>query len=145
MMGAVTDEAMRSELAELVREFPPAPIGSEADLARTQARVDELLGRDLDDAEELFLDLLGTRIEQWEEEREQIPDISGVALIRVLLEERGLRQRDLVEGGVFPTESVASEVLAGRRALRLEHLMAAAGYFGLSPAVFLPARELEPA
>ncbi len=77
--------------------------------------MDELTGRTRIAAKEIYLDLLGTRIHEWEEEHEQTPDIHGPELIRILLRERGQRQHDLVEAGVFATDSVASEVLQPAR------------------------------
>jgi HTH-type transcriptional regulator/antitoxin HigA len=143
-MSTALREEMRDRLGELVRQFPPVHIDDQEQLDATQAVVDDLLGRERDDAEELFLDLLGSRIREWEEEHELLPDISGTELIRALLNERGIPQRDLVEAGVFPTESIASEVLSGRRALRLEHITRVARYFRVPPEAFLPS-EFEPA
>lgn len=132
---------IKGQLAELVYGFPPVRIENEAELAATEARVDELTGRTRTPAEEIYLDLLGTRIHEWEDEHEQIPDIHGPELIRVLLRERGQQQHDLVEAGVFATDSVTSEVLSGRRPFRLEHILAAARFFNLPAAAFLPERE----
>ena len=135
-----------SRLIELFQRFAPRVIESEEQLEATQAIVDDLVRKThLDVAEEEYLSLLGTLIHEWEEEHERIPDVSGPELIRVLLHERGLRQRDLVEAGVFSTETVASEVLAGRRPFRLEYVMGAARFFNVPAEVFLPSRELEPA
>ncbi len=61
------------------------------------------------------------------------------------MEERGFRQRDLVEAGIFSTETVALEVLARRRPFRLEHVIGAGRLFNVPAEVFLPSRELEPA
>jgi len=68
----------------------------------------------------------------------KIPDIDGVELLRALLEDRGLRQKDLV--GVFATESVASEVIAGRRELSRKHIEGLARFFKISPAAFFTAK-----
>ena len=129
-------------LLELYRRFLPMVIRDEGRLEATQAVVDELLAKPvLSDEEATYLDLLGTLIHDWEDDHELIPEISGVELARALLSERRLRQRDLVEAGVFPTESVASEVLSGRRRLQLEHVLAMSRFFELPPDVFLPDRQ----
>jgi HTH-type transcriptional regulator/antitoxin HigA len=133
-------------LMELFERFPPRVIEDKDQLEATQAVVDDLINKPrLDHAEEEYLSLLGMLIHDWEEEHERIPDVSGPELIRVLLEERGLRQRDLVEAGIFSTETVASDVLAGRRPFRLEHVLGASRLFKVPAEVFLPSRELEPA
>ena len=134
------------KLMELFQRFPPRVIESEDQLEATQAVVDDLVRQPgLDEAEEEYLSLLGTLIHEWEEEHERIRDVSGPELIRALLEERDLRQRDLVEAGIFSTETVASDVLAGRRPFRLEYVMGAARFFNVPAEAFLPSRELEPA
>jgi plasmid maintenance system antidote protein VapI len=55
-------------------------------------------------------------------------------VIEELLNANGLKQKDLV--GVFPTESVVSDVLAGKRALTVEHIKKLSERFGVSPALF---------
>ena len=52
-------DATLIRLIELFRGFPLLPIRTEAELERAQAVVDELLGRERDEAEELYLDVLG--------------------------------------------------------------------------------------
>ena len=133
-------------LLKLFERFPPRLIETEQQLEATQAVVDELVRRpSLNRAEEEHLSLLGMLIHEWEEEHERIPDVSGPELIRVLLEARGMRQRDLVEAGIFSTETVASDVLAGRRPFRLDHVIGVARLLKVPAEAFLPARELEPA
>jgi HTH-type transcriptional regulator/antitoxin HigA len=66
-----------------------------------------------------------------------IPELSGVELLRELIVERELTQRDLVRAGVFATDSVASEVLAGKRSLNVDQVRALAQYFRLPADVFL--------
>ncbi len=45
----------------------------------------------------------------------QVPDIHGVELLKALLIEFDLRQKDLIS--IFKTESIISEVLGGKRNL----------------------------
>jgi AbrB family looped-hinge helix DNA binding protein len=84
-----------------------------------------------------YLNLLGTLVYEYEEEHYPMPDIYGVELLKVLLVERGLRQKDLIP--VFKTESVVSSVLTGQRKLTASHIQKLAEFFHLSPAVFFPA------
>jgi antitoxin component HigA of HigAB toxin-antitoxin module len=132
----------KTRLMNLFDAFPPRVIDSKEAYEATLEVVRQLMVRpDLDETEEDYANLLGALIHEWEEQHEHFPDISGPELIRVLLRERGNHQRELVSAGIFPTESVASEVLSGRRPFRLEHLLAAAQFFDLPPAVFLPDRQ----
>ncbi len=122
----------------LLQSFPPRPITSEAELAGTQRVVDALLDRPtLTSDEQDYLNVLGALIYEFEQTLEPLPDIYGVELLKVLMAEQGLRQKDLVP--IFKTESIVSDVLHGRRKLTLNHVQKLAKFFQLSPSVFFPA------
>jgi HTH-type transcriptional regulator/antitoxin HigA len=127
----------RERLLALFTQFPPIAIQTGSHLDAAQAVVDELLGRERDEADELYLDLLGTLIYAYEQAHIEIPEVSGLRLIRALLTERGLTQRDLVRAGIFATPSVSSEVLAGQRALTTDQVRGLAAYFKLPADLFL--------
>lgn len=129
----------RGEYLGLVEQFPPVKIRTPAQAKATESRIEELLAHPmLSDAEAAYVDLLSDLLADWEDATVKIPDIDGVELLRALLEDRGLRQKDLV--GVFATESVASEVIAGRRELSRKHIEGLARFFKISPAAFFPAK-----
>lgn len=122
---------------ELLQSFPPRPIKSEEEMLATQEVIDSLLDRDeLTPDEEDYLDLLGTLVYEYEQTQEPIPDIYGVELLKVLMEENELRQKDLVP--VFKTESIVSDILKGRRELTKRHIQELAKFFHTSPAAFFP-------
>jgi HTH-type transcriptional regulator/antitoxin HigA len=131
------NKGTKERLLALFTQFPPVAIQTVPQLDAAQAVVDELVGRKRDEAEELYLDLLGTLIFAYEQVHVEIPDVSGVHLIRALLTERDLTQRDLVRAGIFATPSVASEVIAGRRALTTDQVRGLASYFRLPADLFL--------
>lgn len=60
-------------------------------------------------------------------------DVHGVDLLRFLMEQHDLRQNQLPEIG---TQSVVSEILAGKRDFTVTHIRGLSERFGLSPAVF---------
>ena len=126
----------RGRLLELFAQFPPVAIRTEDQLEAAQEVVDDLVGRERDEAEELYLDLLGTLIYAYEQAHVEMPALTGVELVHALLIERDLTQRDLVRAGIFATASVASEVLAGRRSLTADQVRGLAGFFRL-PADFV--------
>jgi HTH-type transcriptional regulator / antitoxin HigA len=135
MTNGLTDTA---SYTQLVVNFPPRPIRSEAELATTQAVVDGLLDApNLTPAQQDYLNVLGTLIAEFEQTLGPLPDISGVELLKVLMAERELRQKDLVP--IFKTESIISDVLHGRRKLTVEHIEKLAKFFHVSAAVFFPA------
>jgi HTH-type transcriptional regulator/antitoxin HigA len=132
----LSDET-RARLLALFAQFPPVAIQTDAHLEAAQEIVDDLLGRERDEAEELYLDLLGTLIYAYEQAHVEMPALGGLELIQALLIERGLNQRDLVRAGIFATASVASEVLAGKRSLTTDQVRGLAGYFRLPADLFL--------
>lgn len=135
--GRQTPGFDRDEYVRLLAKWPPVKIRDETQARATEDELDLLLGRaDLSLAERAYVDLLSDLLAVWEDEHEEIPDVSGVDLVRSLLEERGLRQRDLV--GIFAPESVASEVLTGRRELTRRHIEGLSEFFKMSPAAFFP-------
>ena len=122
---------------ELLTFFPPRPIQSEEDLEKTQAVVDNLLDKgELTESEEDYISLLGILIHEYEEKQDLVPDIYGVELLKVLMAELNLKQKDLVT--IFQTESIVSDVIKGKRKLTVEHIQKLADFFNLSPAVFFP-------
>ena len=127
---------------ELLTSFPPRPIKSEEDLEKTQAVVDELLDKgELTEEEEDYLNLLGMVIYEYEEKQELVPDIYGVELLKVLIAELNLKQKDLVP--IFKTESIVSDILKSKRKLTVEHIQKLADFFNLSPGVFFPKNQSE--
>lgn len=127
---------------ELITSFPPRTIKSEEDLEKTQAVVDKLLDKgELTEVEEDYLDLLGILIHEYEQQQDLVPDIYGVDLIKVLITELNLKQKDLI--AIFKTESIVSDVLNGKRKLTVEHIQKLAEFFQVSPAVFFPENPLQ--
>jgi len=82
------------------------------------------------------IELLTLLIERYEEEHYALPSASPIDVLRFLLAQHGLRQRDIAPdlGG----ESVVSEVLSGKRKLNAAHIEQLSKRFHVSPAVFFP-------
>lgn len=128
---------MNDKYLQLLQEFPPRTIRDDAQLDATVAVIDNLLDRrELSPEESDYLNVLGTLVMEYEQQTEIIPDIYGVELLKVLITERGLRQKDLVP--IFKTESIVSDIFNGKRQLTLRHIQELAQFFDLSPGVFLP-------
>jgi HTH-type transcriptional regulator/antitoxin HigA len=83
------------------------------------------------------IELLTLLIERYEEESYSLPKASPVDVLRFLLAQHGLRQRDLADD--MCGESVVSEVLSGKRRLNATHIEQLSKRFHVSPAVFFPA------
>lgn len=122
----------------LVRELPLRPIRSEAELDRAIAMVDALSDREtLTPDEHDYLLALSDLIEKYEEERYPIPAISGVSMLRYLIESKGVaRARVAAESGI--AQSTLSEILAGKRKLGMKHVTVLARSFKVDPGFFIP-------
>jgi HTH-type transcriptional regulator / antitoxin HigA len=135
--GTTSGPEERAYLA-LIREFPLRPIRSEAELDRAIAMVDALSDRkSLTPDEHDYLLVLSGLIEKYEDERYPIPAISGVPMLRYLIESKGVaRAKVAAEAGI--AESTLSEILAGKRKLGIKHVDRLAGYFKVDPGLFIP-------
>ncbi len=81
-----------------------------------------------------LLDTLGTLVHAYEEEHYPIPDVSGVDVLRYLMEEHDLTQSDLPEVG---SQGVVSEILNNKRELNVRQIRVLAERFSVSAAVFV--------
>jgi len=81
-----------------------------------------------------MLESIEVFIEDYEETYERIPDVSPVMVLKFLMREHNLKQKDLVEIG---PQSVVSEILNGKRKLNLRQIQALASRFKLDSSVFL--------
>jgi len=82
------------------------------------------------------IELLTLLIERYEEQQYALPDASPVDVLRFLIVQHGLKQRDLASE--LGSESVVSEVLSGKRKLNATHIEQLSKRFHVSPAVFFP-------
>lgn len=120
---------------ELIDQFTPRLIRSDEEYWETQAVMDRLIDKmELTDDELDYLSLLGMIIERYDRENNVFPESRGVELVKVLLEDSGLRQKDLA--GIFKSESIVSEVLNGNRHMTVEHIDGLAKFFQLPRDLF---------
>jgi HTH-type transcriptional regulator/antitoxin HigA len=122
----------------LIQEFPLRPIRSEADLDRAIAMIAALSDREtLSPDEHDYLLVLSDIIEKYEDERHPIRAISGVSMLRYLIESKGVAWAKVAaEAGI--AESTLSEILSGKRKLGTKHITALARYFQVDPGLFIP-------
>jgi HTH-type transcriptional regulator/antitoxin HigA len=84
-----------------------------------------------------YLLVLAGLVEKYEDEHHPIPAVSGVPMLRYLIESRGVPQaRVAAEAGL--AESALSEILAGKRKLGVKSITALAGFFKVDPGLFIP-------
>jgi HTH-type transcriptional regulator / antitoxin HigA len=85
-------------------------------------------------AEKELAELLTLLVEDFESKRYKLPRAKPVELLRFLMDQHGLKQKDLMD--VFGTRSIASEVLSGKRRLNREHIQRLSERFRVSPEAF---------
>jgi len=119
----------------LLHEIQPEVIHSEQQNAKFIALLEKLTSlKKVTPAQEKLIELLTVLVEKYESKYCPVPDAGPLDIIRHLMEQHGLRQKDLID--VFMTESLVSEVLNGKRELSKEHIMRLSERFHVSPAVF---------
>jgi HTH-type transcriptional regulator/antitoxin HigA len=125
-----------SEYTRLLRRISPKVIHSEKENeSYTQALYElDQRGSKLTRAERELAELLTLLIEDFESKRYELPRAKPIEVLRFLMDQRGLRQKDLA--GIFGTRSIVSEVLSGKRKLNKEHIARLSQRFHVSPDVF---------
>ncbi len=127
--------ALAANYAALLSETRPEVIRNEKQNQEYVRLLEKLTSKkSITHAEEKLIELLAVLVEDFEAKHFPVPDATPIAKVRHLMEAHGLRQKDLLS--VFGTESIASEVLRGKRELTKEHIKRLSTRFGVSPAVF---------
>lgn len=121
--------------AEMIRQGAPHLIHSDQEVAEYTKALFELTAKsELAPEEEEAIELLTLLIERYETEHYPVPDADPIEVLRFLLDQNGLSQRDIAEelGG----ESTVSLVLSGKRRLNRDHIARLSRRFHVSPSVF---------
>lgn len=128
--------AVNAEYRALLKKYTPKVIESEQENeAYTQILYDlDRRSEMLTPAEKEFAELLTLLIENFEEKHYQLPRTGPLDVLSFLMEEHGLKQKDLVD--VFGTPSIVSEVLSGKRALNKDYIVRLCERFQVSPELF---------
>lgn len=81
-----------------------------------------------------MMDVLGVLIKAYEDQHIPEPEGDGVSVLKYLMEEYGLKQKDLSELG---SQGVVSEVLNGKRELNLRQIRVLGERFKVPASVFI--------
>jgi len=132
----MSSRTMNGEYSRLLTKFSPKVIRTEKANEEYTEALYELDQRDatLTRAEKELAELLTLLIEDFESKRYTLPRAKPVEVLRFLMEQHGLKQKDLAD--VFGTRSIVSEVLSGKRKLNREHIERLSERFHVSPEVF---------
>jgi HTH-type transcriptional regulator/antitoxin HigA len=124
------------QYASLLKKFPPKVIRTQRE---NEAYTQILYGLDrrsqrLTAAEKELAEILTLLIEDFESRQYRLPRAKPLDVLRFLMDQHGLRQKDLV--GMFGTASIVSEVLSGKRELNKDQIRRLSERFHVSPELF---------
>jgi HTH-type transcriptional regulator / antitoxin HigA len=128
--------AVNPAYTALLTKFPPRVIRSEEQNESYLQALYELEQRhgSWSQEESDLADLFTLLIEDFEDKHYDLPHCSPIEMIAFLMEQHGLKQKDLTE--VFSTPSIVSEVLSGKRELNKQHIRRLSERFHVSPELF---------
>jgi len=81
-----------------------------------------------------MMDVIGVLIADYEDEHVPEPEGDPISVLRYLMDEHGLKQKDLSELG---SQGVVSEILNGKRELNLRQVKALSERFKVPASVFI--------
>ncbi len=115
----------------------PRVITTKRENERILAALEELDTRDreLTPEEESLAELMTLLVRQFEDSKYPLGHAEPLEALRVLTEDRGLRQRDLIP--VFGSSSVASDVFNGKRSISKAQARRLAEYFHVPASLFI--------
>jgi HTH-type transcriptional regulator/antitoxin HigA len=122
---------------DMIRQGAPRVIHSDEELAEYTAALFDLTAKsDPTPEEEEAIELLTLLVDRYETQRYPLPDVEPAEMLRFLLDQNGLSQRDVATE--LGSESTVSLVLSGKRPLNRDHIARLSDRFHVSPAVFFP-------
>jgi HTH-type transcriptional regulator / antitoxin HigA len=116
---------------------PVASIKSEREYKALAKFADQLIDLGAGNERHPLADLLGMvgdLIARWEDDHVQIPEAAPGEVLKFLMQEHGLKQKDLSD---IVSQGVLSEILSGKRAVSRNLAKKLAERFGVSAASFL--------
>jgi HTH-type transcriptional regulator/antitoxin HigA len=115
----------------------PQVIETERELERVEKIIGELLkkGENLSPEEDKLLDLLSNLVEEYEDEHYLFPEVPRNEILKFLIEENSLKQKDLVH--IFGSSGIASEVVSGKRSISKTQAKKLAEFFKVSVELFI--------
>ncbi len=120
----------------LVKFLPLISIKNDEHLAYASDVVDELISMDRDSGQDEYLDALTDLIEAYEDSNVEIGESTPQEMLRHLLDSRGITQVALAtKAGV--SKSTISEILSGKDRVSKRIAFKLAGFFSVSPVLFL--------
>ena len=108
---------------------------TEVEYKKALKRTIELFNADENTPEGEELDLLLLLVKDYEDRHYHIPDPDPIEIIKLKLQEKGLKQKDLEH--IIGSKGYVSQVLSGKKELTLKMIKGLHRYLGISADVFL--------
>jgi HTH-type transcriptional regulator/antitoxin HigA len=125
--------------AKMIARGAPHVIHNDAELEAYTKALFQLTALESPTGSEVeAIELLTLLVERYEQEHYSIPAADPVSVVRFLIEQQNLTQRDLTPQ--FGSESAVSMFLSGQRNLTLEQVRRLSARFKLPADVFIPKR-----
>lgn len=125
--------------AEMIARGAPRVIHNDAELEAYTDALFQLTAQASPSRSELdAIELLTLLVERYEQEHYPIPAADPASVVRFLIEQQNLTQRDLIPQ--FGSESAVSMFLSGQRNLTVEQVRKLSLRFKLPADVFIPKR-----
>jgi HTH-type transcriptional regulator/antitoxin HigA len=123
--------------AEMIARGAPHVIHNDAELEAYTNALFQLTALESPSSSEVeAIELLTLLVERYEQEHYSIPSADPASVLRFLIEQQNLTQRDLIPQ--FGSESAVSMFLAGQRNLTIEQVRKLSTRFKLPADVFIP-------
>ncbi len=135
---AKTGKATAQKYAELLATVLPKPIETEAENERALGVVNQLMSKGekkLSSEERWLLRILVRLIEDFEEKAYPIDEAPPRAVLKTLMEDRGLKQIDLAP--LFGGRSRVSDTLSGKREISKAQAKALSAFFKVPADLFI--------
>jgi HTH-type transcriptional regulator/antitoxin HigA len=123
--------------ARVLARVLPRVIAAGEEHERILAEVEKLMdkGARATVEEDTVLDLMVQLIKNYEAEHHPLPDPSPHEMLVYLMEQRGLKQADLVP--IFKSRGYVSDVMNRKRAISKTHARQLGEFFQVSPSLFI--------
>ena len=133
----LTFDRLPTTFDSLIKLHPPRPIHDDVGYRNTVEIVDTLAGHPLNRDQDDYLLLLSGLVERYEADTlPKRPRVSGLAMLRYVLDENSLGGDDLAKI-INVDRSVAFRILKGERGLTTDHIKALCERFGVPADVFI--------
>jgi HTH-type transcriptional regulator/antitoxin HigA len=136
----MTANVNKAKYGSLLASVLPSAIKNDEELERLTNEADRLITKDIREGslspeEDELLELLSILIESYEDEHYPIPEASPNEVLKFLMEDRELKQKDLLP--IFGSTGITSEVVNGKRSISKAQAKKLAEYFKVSVELFI--------